>query len=92
MKKKSFPDAYDVIRYPLSTEKVIRQIEFDNRLTFVVHKKATKKDIKEAVEKLFAVKVADVNVQHARTGHKRAIVRLSKEHPASDVSADLGLI
>ena len=36
-------DPYEIIRYPLSTEKSIRQIEFDNKLVFAVHPRATKR-------------------------------------------------
>jgi ribosomal protein uL23 len=85
-------DPYEVIKYPLSTEKAIRQIEFDNKLSFVVSPRATKRDIKRAVEELFKVKVTRVNVQNSFRGHKRAYVRLSASDIASDVSADLGLI
>jgi len=85
-------DPYKIIKYPLSTEKSIRQIEFDNKLTFVVDRKATKPQIKKAVEELFKVKVIKVNTQNSFKGEKRAYVKLSPESLASDVSADLGLI
>ncbi len=85
-------DPYQIVKYPLSTEKSIRQIEFDNKLTFVVDAKATKPEIKRAVEELFKVKVAKVNTQNSFKGQKRAYVKLSPESLASDVSADLGLI
>ena len=85
-------DPYKIIKVPLSTEKAIRQIEFDNRLSFVIHPRATKQDVKKAVEELFKVRVIKVNIQNSFTGQKRAYVKLSAEHLASDVSADLGLI
>ena len=85
-------DHYQIIKYPLSTEKSIRQIEFDNKLVFVVHPRATKEDVKKAVEELFKVKVAKVNIQNSFQGGKRAYVKLGPESLASDVSADLGLI
>jgi len=85
-------DPYQIVLFPLSTEKSIRQIEFDNKLVFVVHSRATKTDVKKAVETLFKVKVAKVNIQNSFKGQKRAYVRLSAESLASDVSADLGLI
>ena len=85
-------DPYQIIRYPLSTEKSIRQIEFDNKLVFAVHPRATKADVKHAVEKMFNVKVISVNIQNSFTGEKRAYVKLGAESMASDVSADLGLI
>ena len=85
-------DPYQIIKYPLSTEKSIRQIEFDNKLVFAVHPQATKKDVKKAIEELFKVRVVKVNVQNAFQGGKRAYVKLGPESLASDVSADLGLI
>ena len=51
----------NVVKYPLSTEKSIRQMESDNMLVFVVDKKATKSDIKKAIEELYNVKVTKVN-------------------------------
>ena len=83
---------HQIIKYPLSTEKSIRKIEFDNKLSFVVHSRATKGDVKKAVEQLFKVKVVKVNIQNSFTGEKRAYVKLGPESLASDVSADLGLI
>lgn len=85
-------DPYQIIKYPLSTEKSIRQIEFENKLTFVVDKRAKKDEIKRAIEELFKVKVTKVNVQNSSRGKKKAYIQLSPESLASDVSADLGLI
>ena len=85
-------DPYKIIKYPLSTEKSIRQIEFDNKLVFIVAPKSTKADVKRAVKELFKVNVEKVNVQHSFKGRKKAYIRLSPDSLASDVSADLGLI
>lgn len=85
-------DPYEIIFYPLSTEKSIRQIEFDNKLIFAVNSRATKADVKKAVEQMFKVKVVSVNIQNSFQGGKRAYVKLSPENLASDISADLGLI
>jgi ribosomal protein L23 len=85
-------DPYGIIKYPLSTEKSIRQIEFDNKIVFAVHPQATKRDVKKAVEELFKVQVAKVNIQNSFRGIKKAYVKLGPASLASDVSADLGLI
>jgi len=85
-------DPFKILKYPLSTEKSIRQIEFDNKIGFVVDRKATKPEIKRAVEEMFKVKVIKVNTQNSFQGEKRAYVKLSPEHLASDISGDLGLI
>lgn len=50
---------YDVIKGPVITEKatILRE---DRKVVFKVAKSATKKEIKDAVEKLFKVKVESV--------------------------------
>jgi len=52
---------YDIIDKPLMTEKSMSLTE-ERKYTFYVHPKATKSQIKEAVEKMFeGVKVESVN-------------------------------
>ncbi|MEK6899487.1 MAG: 50S ribosomal protein L23 [Nanoarchaeota archaeon] len=85
-------DPYKIIKYPLSTEKNIRQIETDNKIVFAINPKANKEDVKKAVEQLYNVKVIKVNVDNSFTGVKKAYVKLSPQNLASDLSADLGLI
>ena len=85
-------EAEKVIKYPLSTEKAIRLMEAENKLIFVVDKKANKKEIKNAIEKMFKVKLTKVNTLITPGGEKRAYVTLSPETPALDISTDLGLM
>jgi large subunit ribosomal protein L23 len=54
------PRHYDVIVAPVVTEKATMSSE-QNQVVFKVSPKATKPQIKEAVEKLFDVKVKSVN-------------------------------
>ncbi|MEK6835054.1 MAG: 50S ribosomal protein L23 [Nanoarchaeota archaeon] len=82
----------EVIKYPISTEKAVRLMELDNKLTFMVEIKATKLDIKKAIEKMFNVKVIKVNTLITPLGTKKAYVKLSKETPAIDVATKLGLM
>jgi large subunit ribosomal protein L23 len=51
----------NVLKAPLITEKTAAQTEKYNRYGFRVELKATKNQIKEAVEKLYDVKVEKVN-------------------------------
>ncbi len=53
---------YQIIEYPVITEKTVNLISADNKITFVVNKTATKKEVKAAVEKLYNVKVESVNL------------------------------
>lgn len=64
------PRHYDVILSPVITEKATTASE-NNQVIFKVAKEATKPEIKEAVEKLFDVKVKGVNTL-VRKGKTRA--------------------
>ncbi|MCP3682965.1 MAG: 50S ribosomal protein L23 [bacterium] len=85
-------DTYRIIKHPLSTEKSIRIMESDNKLLFVVDEKAHKKDIKEAVEKMFKAKVLKVNTFTTPEGEKRAYIKFGAETPAIDIATQLGLM
>ena len=61
----SDPRHYDVIIAPVITEKATMASEY-NKVMFKVAIHATKPQIKEAVEKLFDVKVKSVNTLHRR--------------------------
>ncbi|MEG9438436.1 50S ribosomal protein L23 [Edaphobacter sp. HDX4] len=54
------PTLYTVIRRPLITEKGMGVKETQNTLVFEVAEKATKIEVKQAVEALFKVKVSAV--------------------------------
>ena len=85
-------DYYTIVKHPLSTEKALRIMESENKLVFIVEKRANKADIKAALEKLFKVKVLKINTLLTPKGKKKAYVRLAPETPAIDVATQLGLI
>jgi len=85
-------DPYKIIIRPVHTEKAINLIEKENTLTLIVDRKATKGDIKRAVELIFGVKVEKVRTLITPRGEKKAYVKLLPEYKASDVAAHLGLI
>lgn len=63
-------DIYQVIKEPRITEKANIQKEDTNQVTFKVHKKANKVEIRQAVETFFKTKVLDVRTMNVR-GKKR---------------------
>ena len=65
------PRHYDVIVAPVVTEKATMASEH-NKVVFKVASKATKPQIKEAVEKLFDVKVKSVNTLVRKGKFKRS--------------------
>jgi large subunit ribosomal protein L23 len=71
------PRHYDVILSPVITEKATLASEF-NKVVFKVAKAATKPQIKEAVEKLFDVKVTGVNTSVTKGKVKRFKGRLGQ--------------
>ncbi|MBW3017233.1 50S ribosomal protein L23 [Candidatus Woesearchaeota archaeon] len=85
-------DAFKVINYPLSTEKAVRLMESENKLLFVVDRKAKKADVKKAVEEIFKCNVIGVNIFITPKGEKRAYVKFSPDKPAIDIATELGLI
>ena len=85
-------DSYKVIHHPIATEKAMRLIDSENKLMFVVDRRANKKQIKDAIESLFKVKVLKVNTLFMPTGQKRAYVRLGPENSAMDIITQLGMM
>ena len=62
---------YDVLIRPLLTEKITNIREIKNAVAFAVDARATRIDIRRAVEKVFSVNVASVNVMNVRGKKKR---------------------
>lgn len=71
-------DLYDVLRSPVITEKATMASEH-NQVMFNVARTATKPQIKEAVERLFTVKVKAVNTLNRKGKVKRFKGRLGKQ-------------
>ena len=81
----------EILRRPLITEKATHMKGTANAVTFEVDRRAKKKQIQEAVEKLFKVKVTEVRTMNVsgkvkrrgrtvglRPGWKKAIVTLKE--------------
>jgi len=85
-------DPYDVIIYPLMTEAASLMIEKENKLVFIVDLKASKGDVKKAVEELYEVKVENVNLLITPQGEKKAFVKLHPDYKATDVAIKLGIL
>jgi len=80
-----------VVHHPLVTEKAMDEMDFANKLQFVVDTDATKTEIREEVESRFEVTVTDVNTQVTPRGQKKATLRLSEEDDAQDVASRIGV-
>ena len=85
-------DPYEVVLYPLMTESASLMVEKENKLVFAVNLKASKSDVKRAVEQLYEVKVESVNTQVTPRGEKKAFVKLHPDYKAADVAIKLGIL
>jgi large subunit ribosomal protein L23 len=83
-------DPYNIVYHPFVTEKTMNFMEKNNALEFVVKRDADKKQIKESVEKLFEVKVKDVNTRITKYG-KLAVVTFMPEFKAEDIGMRIGI-
>ena len=65
-------DQYSILKYPLTTESAMKKIEDNNTLVFIVDTRANKRQITEAVRRMYEIKTAKVNTlircapRHAR--------------------------
>ena len=82
--------AFDVIIAPIVTEKTMKLLQEENKITLKVKKDANKIEIKNAFEAIFNVHVEKINVINVRpqakrvgrytgkvSGYKKAIVKLA---------------
>jgi ribosomal protein uL23 len=81
-----------IIKHPISTEKAIRLLNQENKLVFIVERKARKPEIKAELEKMFNAKVEQIRTLIDRKGNKKAFIRFSDETPALDIATKLGLM
>lgn len=82
---------YEILASPVMTEAAFDLIERENKLSFNVHREATKKQIKQAFEELFEVKVRKVNTMIRANGIKLAYIRLMDDQDAMDIAMKLGM-
>lgn len=63
-------DPHDVILHPIISEKSYDGIDM-NKYTFMVHPRANKSEIKDAVQEVFDVKVVKVNTMRTKGKPRR---------------------
>ena len=80
-----------IIHHPLVTEKAMNEMDFENKLQFVVDIDAAKPEIADAVSERYDVTVESVNTQVTPQGEKKATVRLSEDDEAQEVASRIGV-
>jgi large subunit ribosomal protein L23 len=80
-----------VIEYPWVTEKAMNQMDFDNKLQFIVDLDAEKPEIRDEIEDQYEVTVESINTQVTMNGDKKATVTLSEDDDAQEVASRIGV-
>jgi large subunit ribosomal protein L23 len=76
---------------PYVTEKTFNIIEKENKLTFIVAEKSTKREIIEAIKLVYEADAGEVNTAKTIQG-KKAIIKFKSEGGARELATRLGLV
>ncbi|KAG0014364.1 60S ribosomal protein L25 [Podila clonocystis] len=85
-------DQYKVLKTPLNTESAMKKIEENNTLVFLVDVKSNKRQIKDAMKKMYDVTALKVNTLIRPDGNKKAYIKLTADVDALDVANKIGFI
>lgn len=80
-----------VVEYPWVTEKAMNEMDFENKLQFIVSLDATKPEIRDEIEDRYDVTIEKINTQVTMNGNKKATVSLSDDDDAQDVASRIGV-
>jgi large subunit ribosomal protein L23 len=81
---------YDILLKPFVTEKTMLQIEKENKIWFIIQDRATRDQVKRAVEEISGMKIKSVNIMRDKEG-KKAIVNISADFSAEELATKLGI-
>jgi large subunit ribosomal protein L23 len=81
---------YDILLKPFVTEKTMLQIEKENKIWFIIQDRATRDQVKRAVEEISGMKIKSVNIMRDKEG-KKAIVKISADFSAEELATKLGI-
>ncbi|MGD1099658.1 MAG: 50S ribosomal protein L23 [Thermoplasmata archaeon] len=79
-----------IILHAYVTEKSMDEMERQNKLEFVVDRRANRAEIRRAVESTYQCKVQKITVKIVRSG-KIATVRFTKDFSAEDIGGRAGV-
>lgn len=79
-----------IVLHAYVTEKAMDEMERQNKLEFVVDRRANRAQIKRAIEEIYNCKVAKVNIKIVQVG-KIATVRFKPEYSAEDIGSRAGV-
>jgi large subunit ribosomal protein L23 len=84
-------NASKILIEPYVTEKTFNIIEKENKLSFIVHSKATKKQIIDSMRVIYESDISEVNTFNTIRG-KKAIMKFRNTDGARQLATNLGLV
>ncbi|MHA1372299.1 MAG: 50S ribosomal protein L23 [Promethearchaeota archaeon] len=82
---------HDILKRPVITESTFNLIEDQNKLVFMVDRRANKKMIQEAIEQIYKVKVKKINTLITPRGEKKAFITLDPKFSAAEIATKIGI-
>jgi len=76
---------------PYVTEKTFNVIERENKLTFIVSERSTKREIIEALRLVYEAEAIEVNTARTIQG-KKAVIKFRADGGARELATRLGLV
>jgi large subunit ribosomal protein L23Ae len=83
---------FNTIKYPLTTESIVKKIQRGNTIVFIVNSKANKKSISKAIKNLYKASPVKINTLIQSNGEKKAFIKLTSDCDALDVANKVGFI
>ncbi len=80
-----------LIHHPIVTEKAMDEMDFDNKLQFIVDVDAPKGEIVTEIENRYDISIVKINTQVTPKGKKKATVTLSEADDATDIASRIGV-
>jgi len=80
-----------LIHHPIVTEKAMDEMDFDNKLQFIVDVDAPKGEIVTEIENRYDISIVKINTQVTPKGKKKATVTLSEADNATDIASRIGV-
>lgn len=85
-------DKFSVLVHPLNTEKANKTMTERNILSFIVHPRANKIQIKKAFTEIYKATPKAVNTLLRPDGKKKAYIKLRPEDDACGIASKMGII
>ena len=83
---------FKIFKKPVTTELSLKKAQKFNTLVLLFDLIATKKNIKNLMEKIYKTKVTKVNTLITPKGFKKAFIKLSPNYDALDLANKIGFI